>query len=455
MATPTIVFNSSTGSDTAASGAGPSTALTGAGASYSTTTVTLDAGTDLTNVATDGSHVLYLVTSTGRKLFEITAKAGSGGATPTVTVGTAPTGTSSGLSWAIGGKRATFDHTNSRMLFTADAKANWSVKTETDQTVTSSAISLNSTPTAAAPVIVYGDSVSTPRTVSQSANATTFQQAGSGWVFQNLKFTNTNGTKTSAVAIDGQGHLVRCQNCVFGDGTNHCDIWILSTNGDLMLFDCYFTGQRSGTTKGQVDIANVINKSCTMVGCYFKAAVGNCVRTVSTPYSTFEECVFDAPTGTALLFSNPGSGYLTVKNCTFNGGSTDGLDTSAGTLNGLTFVNNSVSNFTGTSKAGVRGSSAQSLIGCLIDFNNYYNCTNLRVNFPTGSNDLNVDPGYTNSSGQDFGVGTNLRAKGYPAGASRTLGANQSSTGIYRDIGAGQHQDSGGGGSSGGYVIGG
>jgi parallel beta-helix repeat protein len=74
------------------------------------TTVTLPAGTDLTNVnatagsATQDSINLAAATNTNQKIFWITGKAGSGGATPTVTVSVAPTGTFPSTSWVIGGR---------------------------------------------------------------------------------------------------------------------------------------------------------------------------------------------------------------------------------------------------------------------------------------------------------------------------------------------------------------
>ena len=75
MAFPTISINNSTGSDTAASGAGPATAVTGAGASLNaTSTITLSADTpDLSGVATDGSDAIWVETSSGRQYYKITA----------------------------------------------------------------------------------------------------------------------------------------------------------------------------------------------------------------------------------------------------------------------------------------------------------------------------------------------------------------------------------------------
>src|SRR5688500_14311591 len=101
----TILFNSVSGSDTAASGAGPATAITGSNASYSGSVFTLDGSPDLSGVVVADS-ILYVDTSTGRKFFDITSIDNTA---KTVTVVSAPAGTATGLTWAIGGQRATFD----------------------------------------------------------------------------------------------------------------------------------------------------------------------------------------------------------------------------------------------------------------------------------------------------------------------------------------------------------
>lgn len=72
-----------------------------------TTTVTLTAGTDLSGVVTSGANqsAIYLAqaTNSNQKIFWITGTAGSGGATPAVTVSVAPTGITAS-NWAIGGR---------------------------------------------------------------------------------------------------------------------------------------------------------------------------------------------------------------------------------------------------------------------------------------------------------------------------------------------------------------
>jgi hypothetical protein len=104
-------------------------------------------------------------------------------------------------------------------------------------------------------------------------------------------------------------------------------------------------------------------------------------------------------------------------------------------------------NFTANGTYGISATSGQNLFQAFIDANNYgtggtANTSGARNNLTAGSNDLAVDPGYTNAGSNNFGVGTNVKAKGYPL-ATRNIGANQSATVNYGDIGAAQSQASG------------
>src|SRR5574343_1935860 len=114
---PVILVDSATGSDSAASGAGPATALTGTGAGTDAggTVVSLDGSPSLAGVNTDGSHVIYLVDSTAghRNFAAINDKNDT---TKTVTVEQAFTGSLPATkSWAIGGKRASIGAASSKI----------------------------------------------------------------------------------------------------------------------------------------------------------------------------------------------------------------------------------------------------------------------------------------------------------------------------------------------------
>lgn len=111
MAEPTVTYDASAGSDTAASGAGPATAITGSGAAHTggaaSTTITLTNSPDLSGVATDGTAAIWLQTASGRRLSKITSK---DNLTKQVTVeDTFTIAGASAVDYAIGGKRQTLD----------------------------------------------------------------------------------------------------------------------------------------------------------------------------------------------------------------------------------------------------------------------------------------------------------------------------------------------------------
>jgi len=121
MAYPVVQFDSSSGSDSLASGAGPATAVnsttesTTAATDGAGTTVTFSGATDLSGVATDGSHCIYLVDATvGNVNFSkiLTVDDGAN----SLTVDNAFGLSLSGLNWAIGGKRQFIGSTTSRLL---------------------------------------------------------------------------------------------------------------------------------------------------------------------------------------------------------------------------------------------------------------------------------------------------------------------------------------------------
>lgn len=202
-----ILFNSTSGSDTQSSGSS-------AGANvYGTNASTTGSSNIVTGINTTGIQVgdlLWVQSSSGRQ-FSVIASVGSG----QVTCDDVFANTESGRTWAIGGKRATFDNADSRRLFNDDSVAGFVIETETDQSI-SSVIEITRAAT------VRGAS-ETQKTITQTANARSFQvRNGNTYQFQYLKLDNTNASKTNAVGIaleTGNPYLV-AYKCVFGDSTN-------------------------------------------------------------------------------------------------------------------------------------------------------------------------------------------------------------------------------------------
>jgi len=102
MTTPNgaIVFNASTGSDSAASGLGPATAVTGSGAS---TTAASAVVTGINTTGVTSGDLLWVQSSSGRQ-FSIIASVDSG---TQVTCDDTFANTEGSRTWAIGGKRST------------------------------------------------------------------------------------------------------------------------------------------------------------------------------------------------------------------------------------------------------------------------------------------------------------------------------------------------------------
>jgi hypothetical protein len=130
MAKPIILVGSATAgsSDTLASGAGPSTALTGTSNATTDVTglvVTLGGSPDLSGVPFDGTWVLFLNDSTaGARNFGSIASADNSAKTVTITAGEAFRSLIvSGVSWAIGGVRATINGTTSSKLTSNNSAA--------------------------------------------------------------------------------------------------------------------------------------------------------------------------------------------------------------------------------------------------------------------------------------------------------------------------------------------
>lgn len=252
MAFPIILVDSTNGtaSDSAASGAGPSTALTGSSAATngSGTVVSLDGSPDLSGVVTDGSHVIYLADSTAgnRNFGRITAKDNTA---KTVTVSDAFGVSLSGLSWAIGGVRATVFGASSVKLLennanNGDMMPGWilepqaghtesfssPVRTRRSGDITNGTITVRGSSTSNLPVFTYTGTGTTPMWLVGAGNYQRFEnmefrsssasgpafQSGSGGTyskFVNIKVSHASNTFTKAFYSDntpGWG-LIGCE----------------------------------------------------------------------------------------------------------------------------------------------------------------------------------------------------------------------------------------------------
>lgn len=191
-----VVFNADTGSDIQASGCGPSVAKYGSSAS-TTAASNVVTGIDTTDVQV--GDLLWVASSSGRQFSFIASITSS-----TECVCDDAFDNTETISWAIGGKRATFDHSISRNLFQYISNNDLVIETETDQVLTSN-------------ITRYGGVtrfIGNGKTLSCTGNfhAFSFGQGHSG-IFDHFKFTSVVGNTSSALT----GGYVTAQYCVFGE----------------------------------------------------------------------------------------------------------------------------------------------------------------------------------------------------------------------------------------------
>lgn len=292
-----ILFNSSTGSDTAASGLGPTTAVSGTGgATDGTTTVDLSADSpDLSGVS--AGDLLWIDASSGRQ-FSIIASVDD--EADTVTCDDAFSNTEGSLNWGIGGKRATFDDADSRTLFgSSGMKAGWIVETETDQAVSSTAIAFTGDGTTTDAKRVRGASGGI-RTITQSA-ASQAVFSGSNplryWKFSNLKFANSNATPGPGFQPDSN-LIATFADCVFGDETNDVSYGFTTSGTDVGL---------------DVTFENCVFQHATIDGVLLSTASNNPVR--------FNRCHFRYNAGRGL---DSQGARLDLTQCLFHDNGSDG-----------------------------------------------------------------------------------------------------------------------------------
>ena len=204
-----ILFNSSTGSDSQASGLGPAIAIYGSNASLNGSIV--DVSADISFININPGDLIYCDTSTGRK-FSVVMMVDA----TTLEIYTDDSWpTESGVAWAVGGKRATFDSVGSRNLFAYSA--GFIFETETNQSITSAISCPNTNGNHE-----FRGTAGSIRTITQTSDARNFEGGNNNAsviTLRNLKLENSNASKTLAWGFAAR-RKVYCYDCVFGDATN-------------------------------------------------------------------------------------------------------------------------------------------------------------------------------------------------------------------------------------------
>ena len=472
MALPTILVNSATGSDTAASGAGPGTALTGTAATTDAagTLVTLDGTPDLSGVATDGSAVVFLgdTTAGARNFGKITAV---NNIAKTVTVSNAfrisiPGGDS--VDWAIGGKRASIGGTTSAKLFSnngavGDAMPGWIVEMESGhaETLAAAYAIRRGGDLTDGPITLRGAiAAATPPVLTFSNNGIAIQFIGGsdGFVLSGFDLVNTNATKTASEGVrnanNGETLPVVLHRIRIRHSTNKFWKGVVATTGTdtTILILCEIAYTASHGVDGADDEEY---EACYIHDCGGDGIVCGGAGRVRLKV---HDCLIESCTGNGLLVSNSntttGNGGVTIRNTTFDNNAGDNLEfASASTAllyAGLTIIN---CNFTRAGGYGINFSGASVTAALLHGYcarllhDNYgtgamantSGASNLTLTTPVEDGKQTVDPSYTDAANGDFRVGTSVKALGWPT-------ANVGIARSHMDIGALQREEAGAGG---------
>lgn len=447
MAFPTIQYNGSSGSDSAASGSNaPTTAITdvSTGETISTatsTTQTFSSAVDLTGVLDDDSDCIFIATPSGeRKLFQIVSFTGGVAACTAIVTTEAADGTDAGLSFAIGGVRQTLqaDTSNRDWL---DMGAGWTFEFEAGTYDLGASISVVAG-TAADGFLRFQAASGASVTLRSTTNTHHFS-ASDGLHVRDVSLTTNSGTTTNTRGLYSSS--TNSRNILFAnvviDGLDegilgNFDIQGLFINVEVM--NCTDYGVRVG--RNQTD--NIFMYACKLHDNGYGASWRDS-GTNDRSYMVIDHCLIYDNTNDGLVAEMDAS-PLTVKNSTFHGNGGDGISVVAGLAvslqAGFILLNNIFDSNLGY---GVGGLVNTDNIMLENDYNAYRNnSSGPRNNLSAGPNDvtLTADP-FTDQASGDFtlnntaGGGAACRAAGYPD---------------FLDIGAEQHEDAGGGSGGGG-----
>lgn len=455
MALPTILVDSATGSDTAASGAGPGTALTGSAASTNAggTVVTLDGSPDLSGVATDGSHTIFLNDSTAgsRNHGKITAV--DNGA-KTVTVANAFGGNLTNKAWAIGGKRASVGGTTSVKLLennagNGDAMPGWSISVAAGHTETIAAtitwrragdridgvITLTGPTSGTLPILTFSNN-------GDALVLNTFLQ-----VVKFIEFRNSNATKTASRAIVCIAVGQEVQGCVVNHATNKFWRAIGSSSNGLIIRDCSF----GNCANVGIDLTNASTVNTRIENCEIYSCGSNGIS-IATLGGAIRNCLITGNSGDGINDTAGGTALqpqpYSIIGCTIDNNAGDGIEITCAASSSDGINNRVVENCILSNNGGyglkISGASWTDalLTRSMVHFrnNDHYNNTSgfCNIALTCDENTTNNDPKYKDTANRDY-TPTNrlILASGYPLYGSLKIG---SSSGSYSSVDQGAVQ---------------
>jgi hypothetical protein len=307
-----IAFNNSTGgSDSTASGS-PSTRLI-----PSILTLQISSGSNVAYGSASGAvnpgDLVYAPSQTSGRKFNVVASINTSTFPYEYTFDDNWDATDFSATCYSGGKRATLDNADSRLIVTTDNPTSdqWTVvleNTGTDYSITSM-LSLRS-------VTIKGDSESSPTGVTFNQNSPLFNAVVYGSTVRDLHLKCTASSKTSATAFNkgANNAAFEVHNVTF-DATDNWNKAFGNTAiaaGGLRVFKC----KVNNTITNISDWGN-INQ---FYDCVFSNCTGNGIASRSSN-CVVKNCIFNECSGSLIYqVGNPGTLWL-IDNNIFNGGS--------------------------------------------------------------------------------------------------------------------------------------
>lgn len=406
MAFGTVIYNASSGSDTAASGSnGPSTAVTGTDGDIATSTITLNETADLTGSSV-GDVVWYDGNAGDRHLFTVASFTGGVGSCTAIVVDQVATATRTASNWAVGGLRQTPDNDTANADI-EDWEAGWVYEYQAGTYTYATATTPVTLPSVQGTLALGG---ATMKAASGASPVIAWTEEANLFVggantdleCVGLSIQNTTAVGANARAFSGgsSGPTLRLLNC-----TILCSGICVWLNGpwDVYALGCDF---RSTTT----DAISITGRSRSLfINCIFHNCGRDGIRkstTASLTHTVVIGCIFRDNAGAGMIANSASTFTLDlVKNCVFHDNTGAGLEFNGTTnLDYLAHVLNNI--FTDNGGYGITSSTSDNsaMLGFYEDHNAFRGNTSGETNNITqGANDvtLTADP-YTSAAGDDY-----------------------------------------------------
>lgn len=276
-----------------------------------------------------------------------------------------------------------------------------------------------------------------------------------GWVFSNLKLLPQNSPTYDSLGFwnnAGGAMDSKITDVIYDqNGTNG----VFFNGGGVRITNCEARNTGGGTIGGYPGI-NINSYGAYVENVWIHDFRGNGITIANADFLfNIRGCLITNNLAYGIQISNNNLSYgvSSIQNCTIDGNKLDGVRIAGpNALYGVILRNCNITNHSVSGSYGLYVSTDSATVNDALnignwDYNNFYGNDSNYHNVSAGAHDLNVDPQYTNTAGNDYSVGTNLKAKGFPLIPIGST-ANPSSTQGYTDIGAVQRQESGGGGGA-------